>query len=91
MFTLAIDGITSMSIKPIRLIFGFGVIVSIVFFIMMIVSLINRDELWFACSIISLLFGIVLISLGIVGEYVGKTYMESKHRPRYIISEKTYK
>ena len=33
--------------------------------------------------------GIILLSLGVIGEYVGKTYMETKHRPRYIISERT--
>ena len=39
---------------------------------------------------ICLLVGIQLVSLGVIGQYVGKTYLESKHRPRYIISERTW-
>ena len=41
-------------------------------------------------KLLLLVIGLILISLGIVGEYIGKTYMETKHRPRYIISERTY-
>ena len=90
MFTLAVDGITSLSIKPIRFITGFGIITSLLGFIFLIINLIKHNELWVATCLIILLLGIVLISIGIVGEYIGKTYLETKQRPRYIISEKTY-
>ena len=90
MLTLAFDGITSLSIKPIRFITGFGIIASLLGFIFLIINLIKHNELWIATCLIILLLGIVLISIGIVGEYIGKTYLETKHRPRYIISEKTY-
>jgi len=97
MFTLAVDGITSLSIKPIRLITGFGILVALFSFIGVIYSLIvyllgKTVQGWASMTcIICFVSGIQLISLGIIGEYVGKTYMESKHRPRYIISERTYK
>ena len=90
MLTLAIDGITSLSIKPIRLITVFGVIVSVFAFVGFLLNLFSHNSLWIATHLICFLLGIVLVSLGIVGEYVGKAYMETKHRPRYIISEKTY-
>ena len=90
MFTLAIDGITSLSIKPIRLIFGLGVVVCVLSFIFLIIGLFRRIDINIIASIICFLLGLNLVSMGIVGEYVGKTYMESKHRPRYIISDKTY-
>lgn len=91
MITLAFDGITSLSIKPISLITIFGIVVTIIAFVNWLVSIFRYDELWVATHLICLLIGIVLISIGIVGQYIGKTYMETKHRPRYIISEKTYK
>ena len=97
MLTLAIDGITSLSIKPIRLITGFGILVALLSFIGVIYSLIvhfngNTVPGWTSMTcVICFVSGIQLISLGIIGEYVGKTYMETKQRPRYIISEKTFK
>lgn len=91
MLTLAFDGITSLSIKPISLITIFGIVVTIVAFVNWLVAIFRYDELWISTHLICLLIGIVLISIGIVGQYIGKTYMETKHRPRYIISEKTYK
>ena len=96
MLTLAIDGITSLSIKPIRLITGFGILVALLSFIGVIYSLIvhfngNTVPGWTSMTcVICFVSGIQLISLGIIGEYVGKTYMETKQRPRYIISERTY-
>ena len=95
MLALAIDGITSLSIKPIRLITGLGFIASFLSFIGIIWSLIaylcgNTVTGWTSTAcIICFMGGIQLLSLGIIGEYVGKIYMESKHRPRYIISERT--
>ena len=91
MIALAINGITSLSVKPLRLIVFLGLVLSFLFFICLVISIIRKDELWIVCHIISLLLSIVLISIGIIGEYIGKTYIESKHRPRYIISERTYK
>lgn len=96
MLALAFDGITSMSVEPIRIITGFGVIVALISFIGVIWSLIARAvgstvAGWASMTcIICFLGGIQLLSLGVIGEYVGKTYMESKHRPRYIISERTW-
>jgi glycosyltransferase involved in cell wall biosynthesis len=97
MLTLAIDGITSLSIKPIRIITGIGVAVAFVSFIGVIYSIVTfflgKTVPGWASMTCTLCFvsGIQMISLGIIGEYVGKTYMETKHRPRYIISERTYK
>lgn len=96
MLTLAIDGITSLSIKPIRIITGIGVFVAFVSFIGVIYSIITfflgKTVPGWASMTCTLCFvsGIQLISLGIIGEYVGKTYMETKQRPRYIISDKTF-
>lgn len=97
MLSLALDGITSLSIKPLRLITGFGVVVAIVSFIGVIWAMIqalrgNSVAGWASTTcIVCFVSGVQLISLGIIGEYVGKTYMEVKHRPKYIISERTEK
>lgn len=95
MLALAFDGITSLSIKPIRLITGFGVFISLFSFFMIIYvlfSYLNKATVpgWSSTLIIvCLIGGIQLISLGVIGEYIGKIYMETKARPRYIISERT--
>lgn len=95
MILLALDGITSLSIKPLRIISFFGVIVSLLSFIgivwAVIVHFAGGTVLGWASivCIVCLMGGIQLISLGVIGEYVGKTYLEVKHRPRYIISERT--
>lgn len=97
MLTLAIDGITSLSIKPIRIITGFGLAVTLLSFIEIIYTIISyfagkTVQGWASMTcIICFVSGIQLISLGVIGEYVGKTYMETKQRPRYIVSERTYK
>ncbi len=96
MLALAIDGITSLSIKPIRMISTLGFIVAFFSFIGISWAIIsnllgNTISGWTSTvCIICLMGGIQLISLGIIGEYVGKTYMETKNRPRYIIDKKTY-
>lgn len=96
MLTLAVDGITSLSTKPLRLILGFGGIVAVVSFIgviwALICALLGRTVSGWASTtcIICFVSGVQLISLGVIGEYVGKIYMESKHRPRYIISHRTW-
>ncbi|MBR6533013.1 MAG: glycosyltransferase family 2 protein [Clostridia bacterium] len=95
MLALAFDGITSLSIKPLRLISVIGAVVSIISFIGVIWAVIsnllgNTVAGWASMvSIICFIGGIQLICLGVLGEYIGKIYMEVKGRPRYIISERT--
>lgn len=97
MLALAFDGITSLSVRPISMITGTGCIVSLIGFIGIIWAIItalmgNTVAGWASIvCIVCLLGGIQLLSLGIIGAYIGKIYLESKHRPRYIISEKTWK
>ncbi len=93
MLKFAIDGITSFSVKPLRLITSLGFIMSIFSFAILIYSLVvklcgNTVTGWtfIVCSI-WLVAGIQLLSLGVIGEYVGKIYMEVKHRPKYIIEK----
>jgi len=95
MLELAFDGITSLSIKPIRIITGFGIIISgfgVIGTIWAIIMEIIGDTVagWASLvCIICILGGIQLVSLGVIGEYIGKIYLETKQRPRYIISERT--
>lgn len=93
MMNLAIDGITSFSIKPVRLIFSLGlvfVLLAVIMLIYVLCVLIQRKTVagW-ASLMLSMWFigGCVLIGLGIVGEYVGKIYLEVKDRPRYNIEK----
>lgn len=96
MLALAFDGITSLSIKPIRMISALGILVSMISFIGIIyvfASLITGNVVPGWSSTVSLtcfIGGIQLISLGVIGEYIGKIYLEVKERPRYIISKKTW-
>ena len=96
MLGLAFDGITSLSIKPISIIAMIGFIVSLLGFIgalwAIVMAVIGKTVSGWASTICIVCFlgGIQLLSLGILGEYIGKTYMETKHRPRYIISNRTY-
>lgn len=96
MIGLAVDGITSLSVKPLRMIMTFGIIVAIISFIGCIWALITQltgkaVAGWASMTcIICFVSGVQLISLGIIGEYIGKIYMETKQRPRFIISERTY-
>lgn len=95
MLALAFDGITSLSTKPIRFITGFGVFVALVSFIGVLWAVIEAAlgltvSGWASMtSIICFVSGVQLICLGVIGEYIGKIYLETKHRPRYIISEAT--
>lgn len=95
MLGLAADGITSLSVKPLRLITGFGVFVAILSFIgcvwALITAICGKSVPGWASTtcIVCLVSGVQLISLGIIGEYIGKIYMETKARPRYIIGERT--
>ena len=96
MLALAIDGITSLSVKPLRMITGFGVFVAMISFLGVIWAVVtalmgNAVSGWASMtSIICFVSGVQLICLGIIGEYIGKIYMETKQRPRYIISERTW-
>lgn len=96
MLALAGDGITSLSIKPLRLIMSFGIIVALLSFvgvIWAIVSALSGHSVagWASTTcIICFISGVQLICMGVIGEYVGKIYMETKRRPRYIISERTW-
>ncbi len=96
MLSLALDGITSLSVKPLHFISLFGLFIAFVSFIGVVWSVIQviRGKTvagWASTTcIICFVSGVQLISLGIIGEYIGKIYMETKKRPRYIISERTY-
>lgn len=95
MIALAFDGITSLSVKPIRMIFFAGLfmcLLSFVGFVWAVVTALQGNSVagWASMSCIMLMIGGVLsLFLGIVGEYIGKIYLEVKARPRYIISERT--
>ena len=95
MLKLAFDGITSLSIRPIRFIIGLGTVIAICSFLLIIWVIFthlsgNAISGWASSTcIICFLGGIQLICLGVIGEYVVKIYLETKQRPRYIISERT--
>ena len=93
MIALALDGITSFSVKPLKLISNFGVIVSILSVFGLLYALISYFAGWavsgwtaIVCSI-WLLGGLQMLCLGVVGGYVGKIYSEVKARPRYRVEE----
>ena len=97
MHGLAFDGITSLSIKPIRMITGLGVFVAFLSLIGVIWSVVvqltgHSVAGWASLTcIICFMCGVQMICLGVLGEYIGKIYLEVKGRPRYIISERTDK
>ena len=96
MLALAFNGITSLSVKPISIITGLGIGVSILGVIIAVWAIVeailgNTVAGWTSTiCVVCLLGGIQLVSLGVIGQYVGKTYLETKRRPRYIISERTW-
>ncbi len=91
MLSFAFDGITSFSIKPIRLIIDLGFVISVLSVIFLIYSIIVKImggsvAGWSSLmASIWLIGGIQLLSIGVIGEYIGKIYKETKHRPRFII------
>ena len=94
MLSFALDGITSFSINPIRIVSSLGILACLFAVIMAVYAVVqkfmgNTDSGWASiiCSI-WLLGGLQLLSIGLIGEYIGKTYKEVKRRPRYIV-EKT--
>ena len=96
MIGLAVDGITSLSVKPLQMIMGFGLFIAFVSFVgciwALITALCGKSVAGWASMtcIICFVSGVQLICLGIIGEYTGKIYLETKQRPRYIISERTW-
>lgn len=95
MLALAFDGITSLSIKPIRMITGLGIAIAMLSFAgviwSIVMAILGKTVAGWASMVCIVFFigGIQLICVGVIGEYIGKIYMEVKHRPRYIISERT--
>lgn len=94
MLRFALEGITSFSVKPLRLITGTGCIISLISILAAIYALCSKlagatVQGW-TSLILSIWFlgGVQLIGIGILGEYIGKLYQEAKHRPRYIIEKK---
>ena len=91
MLAFAIDGITSFSVKPLRLITNAGIVVFLISLVMLLYTLIS----WIAGHTVTgwtstlasiwMIGGIQLLSLGVIGEYIGKIYNETKQRPRFII------
>lgn len=95
MLNLAIDGITSLSVKPLRMITLLGFLVAGISFLGVIWSVIQQLRGltvagWASMTcIICFVAGVQLVGIGVLGEYIGKIYLEVKRRPRYIISERT--
>ena len=95
MLSLAFDGITSLSVRPIRMIFWFGVLSVFLSLAGILWAFImnaagNTVSGWSSLVCIVLFMGgVQMLSLGVIGEYIGKIYLETKARPRYIISERT--
>ena len=91
MLAFAFDGITSFSIKPIRLITSLGVGISVVSIILLIWTIVTKilggTVAGWSSLMVSIWFigGVQLLCLGVVGEYIGKIYAETKHRPLFII------
>lgn len=90
----AADGITSFSIRPVRMVFALGLVFMAIAFGILIYVLVSYFSGWSIAGWTSLMLsvwfctGVLLISLGIIGEYVGKMYIEVKHRPRFSIEER---
>jgi len=95
MLSFALDGITSLSVKPLRMITSLGLLISLVSMIAIVITIIQKfcgaTVTGWSSMICVMLFlgGVQLLCIGIMGEYIGKIYSETKQRPRYIISETT--
>ena len=95
MLNFAFDGITSFSVKPIRMVTTLGIIIFAISILMLIYFLITWCIGWTVPGWTSIVVsvwaigGLQLLAIGIIGEYIGKIYLETKARPRYIISERT--
>lgn len=93
MLALAFEGITSLSTKPIKLISRTGIVIFLISIIMLVYFLIRyfigATEVGWASLAVSIwaIGGLQLLAIGVVGEYIGKIYLETKERPRYIVEE----
>ena len=93
MLAFAVEGITSLSIKPIRMITGLGFFIFFVSIVMLIYSFIRHfmgeTIVGWTTLMVSVwaIGGLILLSLGVVGEYIGKIYLETKARPRFIVEQ----
>ena len=93
MLSFAMEGITSLSVKPIRMITGLGFLVFFISIAMLIYSIVRwamgETILGWASLICSVwaIGGLILLSLGVIGEYIGKIYLETKERPRFLLRE----
>ena len=93
MLALAVDGITSLSIKPIRAIVLLGMLIFLCSIVMLIYSLVQHflgnTSIGWTSLIVSIwaIGGLQLLAIGVIGEYIGKIYLETKERPKYIIEE----
>jgi polyisoprenyl-phosphate glycosyltransferase len=91
MLAFAIDGITSFSVKPLRLITTLGIVILIISFLMLVYTLISwilgKAVIGWTSTLASIwmIGGIQLFCLGVIGEYIGKIYSETKRRPRFVI------
>jgi len=93
MLSFALEGITSLSVKPLRIITGLGFVVFFISLVMIVYNIVR----WAAGATVAgwaslscsvwLIGGLILLALGVVGEYIGKLYLESKDRPRFLIRE----
>ncbi len=96
MIALAVEGITSLSVQPLRMITAFGSAIAVLSFVgvvwSIVVALLGKSAPGWASMtcIICFVSGVQMISLGVLGEYIGKIYLEVKGRPRYIISQRTF-
>ena len=93
MVSFALEGVTSLSVRPLRMITGLGFLVFLVSLVMIVYNVVrwatgNTVTGWasLACSV-WLIGGLILLALGVIGEYLGKLYLESKDRPRFLIRE----
>ena len=93
MLALAWEGITSLSTKPIKIITRLGIIMLVISLIMLIYTLVRyfmgaTNNGWASLMVsIWAIGGLQMLAIGIIGEYIGKIYLESKHRPRFIVEE----
>ncbi len=91
MLSFAMEGITSLSTKPIKLITSLGFLIFFVSFLVFVYSIVRfftgQTVAGWTTTVLSVwaIGGLIMISLGVIGEYIGKIYLETKHRPRYII------
>ncbi len=93
MISFAIDGITSLSVEPIRMITNLGIVIFLISLVILVYSFVRHAmgetvAGWTFLNVsVWAIGGLILLSLGVIGEYIGKIYMETKNRPRYIVEQ----